>query len=49
MKKNIGYAMVPVDLATVGTELTIATPSGDAPAAVVLKPFIDAAKTVPKS
>ena len=49
LERNIGYAMVPVDLSGIGTELTIATPAGDVPAAVVPKPFVDAAKTVPKS
>ena len=48
LEKNVGYAMVPIDLAAIDTELSVATPHGDAPARVVPKPFIDPKKKVPK-
>jgi len=49
LKKNIGYAMVAAPQAQAGTELTVETPAGEAPATVVPLPFIDPAKRVPKS
>ena len=49
LKKNIGYAMLPVALAGLGTSLTVATPWGDRVARVVPKPFIDPKKAIPKS
>jgi glycine cleavage system T protein len=50
LKKNIGYAMLPIQHTEVGTELIIAVPeSGDRPARVVPKPFIDPKKEIPKS
>jgi glycine cleavage system T protein len=50
LKKNIGYAMLPIEHTEVGTELIIAVPeSGDRPARVVPKPFIDPKKEIPKS
>jgi aminomethyltransferase len=49
LKKNIGYAMVPIEHAKLGTRLTIATPSGERTATVVRKPFIDPGKRIPKS
>ena len=48
LEKNIGYAMVPIDLAVIDTKLNVVTPDGDAPARVVPKPFIDPEKNVPK-
>ncbi len=49
LEKNIGYAMVPIEHARLGTKLTVATPRGDRPATVVKKPFIDPGKSIPKS
>jgi len=50
LEKNIGYAMLPVELAELGTELTVAVPqSGDRPARVARKPFVDPKKEIPKS
>ncbi|SEE76239.1 glycine cleavage T C-terminal barrel domain-containing protein [Ruania alba] len=48
LEKNIGYAMVPVALAELGTTLEIVTPDGTADAVVVPKPFIDPKKDLPK-
>ncbi len=49
LKKNIGYAMVPIEHARLGTKLTVATAHGDRPATVLKKPFIDPRKSTPKS
>ncbi len=49
LKKNIGYAMVPIDLSTVGSTFGVSTPAGDRQATVVEKPFVDPKKEVPKS
>jgi aminomethyltransferase len=50
LKKNIGYAMVPIDQGEVGTPLTVTVPGGeDRPARVVPKPFVDPSKEIPKS
>ncbi|MBI4488442.1 MAG: glycine cleavage system protein T [Deltaproteobacteria bacterium] len=50
LKKNIGYAMLPVEHAELGTQLTVMVPdSGDRPATVVRKPFVDPKKEIPKS
>jgi len=49
LKKNIGYAMVPIEHAAVGSELTVRTPGGDRSAVVVEKPFIDPKKEIPKT
>ena len=49
LKKNIGYAMVPIDHSALGTRLTVRTPAGDAAATVVRKPFIDPGKEIPKA
>jgi len=49
LKKNIGYAMVPLALAKPGTTLTVAVPAGgDRSATVVPMPFIDPKKEIPK-
>jgi aminomethyltransferase len=49
LKKNIGYAMLPVAQASLGTTLTLTIPgSGERKAIVVTKPFIDAEKTIPR-
>jgi glycine cleavage system aminomethyltransferase T len=48
LKKNIGFAMLPVELAEFGTKLEVETPGGRQPAVVVRKPFIDPEKETPK-
>jgi glycine cleavage system aminomethyltransferase T len=49
LKKNIGYAMVPVAQAKPGTELQVALPGGaERKATVVTMPFIDPKKEIPK-
>ncbi|CAA9519131.1 MAG: Aminomethyl transferase family protein [uncultured Solirubrobacteraceae bacterium] len=48
LEKNIGYAMVPVEHAEIGTELEIDVPTGRESAVVVEKPFVDADKATPK-
>ena len=50
LKSNIGYAMVPVAHATLGTALTVIIPGlGARKATVVPRPFIDPNKDIPKS
>lgn len=50
LKKNIAYAMVPVDSAGLGVELEVDIPEiGSRRARVVPKPFIDPEKDIPKS
>ncbi|MGA3072724.1 MAG: glycine cleavage T C-terminal barrel domain-containing protein [Bryobacteraceae bacterium] len=49
LQKNIGYAMVPVAYAALGTEFEVETPGGAARAVVVPMPFVDPGKTIPKS
>jgi aminomethyltransferase len=50
LKKNIGYAMLPVEHGGLGTALTVAVPdAGDRRATVVKKPFLDPQKNIPKS
>ena len=50
LKKNIGYAMMPVAHATLGTALTVMIPGlGARKATVVPRPFIDPNKDIPKS
>jgi aminomethyltransferase len=50
LKKNIGYAMVPVAHAGLGTTLSVAIPDvGERTATVVPKPFVDPKKDIPKS
>jgi glycine cleavage system aminomethyltransferase T len=49
LKENIGYAMVPVALAALGTELEVETPGGAVHAVVVPMPFVDPGKMIPKS
>ena len=49
LKKNIGYAMVPVEKATAGTQLTVKTPGGERAAVVVPMPFIDPKKALAKA
>ncbi|MBI4204315.1 MAG: glycine cleavage system protein T [Betaproteobacteria bacterium] len=50
LKKNIGYAMVPVAHAAPGTELRVKMSGiGERRATVVPKPFVDPDKEIPKS
>ena len=49
LKKNIGYALVPVEYATLGTRLEIEAPEGMRRATVVPMPFIDPDKAIAKS
>lgn len=50
LRKNIGYANVPVKLSKLDTELVISAPDGsERPAVVVRKPFVDPNKDIPKS
>ncbi|HEX2235314.1 MAG TPA: glycine cleavage T C-terminal barrel domain-containing protein [Actinomycetota bacterium] len=48
LEKNIGYAMVPIELTELGTELEVETPHARSRAVVVQKPFIDPKKETPK-
>jgi glycine cleavage system aminomethyltransferase T len=48
LEKNIGYAMVPIEHAELGTELEVERPEGKTSAVVVEKPFIDPKKETPK-
>jgi glycine cleavage system aminomethyltransferase T len=48
LEKNIGYAMVPVEQAELGTELEVETPRERTSAVVVRKPFVDPEKQLPK-
>jgi aminomethyltransferase len=48
LDKNIGYAMVPIEFADLGTDLEVETPGGRTSAVVVQKPFIDPKKEIPK-
>jgi aminomethyltransferase len=49
LKKNIGYAMVPIEYSDMGTELRVEHPDGPRTATVVRKPFIDPEKEIPKA
>ena len=50
LEKNIGYAMLPVEHAELGTQLAVVVPgSGERPATVMRKPFVDPKKEIPKS
>jgi glycine cleavage system aminomethyltransferase T len=49
LEMNIGYAWVPMELAALGSRLTVETPAGDAAATVVPVPFVDPTKEIPKS
>lgn len=48
LERNIGLAMVPVELARLGTELAVETPTGPRNGVVVEKPFVDPGKRTPK-
>lgn len=50
LKKNIGYAMLPLEHSELGTKLTLEVPgSGGRPATVVPRPFFDPKKEIPKA
>jgi glycine cleavage system aminomethyltransferase T len=49
LKTNIGYALVPIEYADLGTELAVRKASGEVTARVVEKPFIDPKKQTVKA
>jgi glycine cleavage system aminomethyltransferase T len=49
LRKNIGFALVPIEHADLGTELTVRSNVGDVAARVVEKPFVDPRKETPKT
>jgi aminomethyltransferase len=49
LEKNIGYALVPIEYADVGTELTVRKATGEVLARVVRKPFVDPKKETVKA
>jgi len=50
LEKNLGYAMLPVDRTTPGSEITVEIPGkGTRLAKVVAKPFVDPKKEIPKA
>jgi aminomethyltransferase len=49
LDRNIGYAMVPIAHAAIGTALKIDTPDGERGARVVAMPFIDPTKALAKA
>ena len=50
LKKNIGYAMLPVANAKMGGKLTVDIPAhGERQATIVAKPFVDPDKAIPKT
>jgi glycine cleavage system aminomethyltransferase T len=50
LKKNLGYAMVPVRESALGNAFDVTVPAaGDRRASVVARPFVDPTKTIPKS
>ena len=50
LEKNIGYAMLPVEHAALGTRLTVRVPElGERGATVVPRPFVDPNKEIPVS
>lgn len=48
LEKNIGFAMLPIEHAEMGTRLQVETPHGRMDAVTVPKPFIDPNKEIPK-
>jgi glycine cleavage system aminomethyltransferase T len=48
LEKNIGFAMLPIRRADMGTSLEVETPQGRVGAVTVRKPFIDPDKDIPK-
>ncbi|HZP89777.1 MAG TPA: glycine cleavage T C-terminal barrel domain-containing protein [Actinomycetota bacterium] len=49
LRRNIGYAWVPVGLAEPGNELELVSPDGPVPAVTAALPFVDPAKELPRS
>jgi len=50
LKRNIGYAMMPIAYAALGTPLSVTIPGvGTRKAKVVPRPFVDPNKDIPKS
>jgi aminomethyltransferase len=50
LKRNIGYAMLPLAYSALGTPLTVTLPGvGTRKARVVPRPFVDPGKEIPKS
>ncbi|HYY48101.1 MAG TPA: glycine cleavage T C-terminal barrel domain-containing protein [Thermoplasmata archaeon] len=49
LKRNIGYAMVPIDRAEIGTDLIVQHPRGRRRATVARMPFLDPQKVIPKA
>ena len=49
LKKNIGYAWVPIDLADSGNELEVLSPDGPVPIVTAALPFLDPDKEIPAS
>ncbi len=49
LEKNIGYALLGIDHAKIGTRLRVSTSKGTRAATVVKKPFVDPKKDIPKS
>jgi glycine cleavage system aminomethyltransferase T len=48
LEKNVGYAMVPIELAESGTEVEVEIPSGRNRGVVAAKPAYDPTKEIPK-
>ena len=48
LEKNIGYVMVETHSSALETRLVVETPDGERTATVVRKPFVDAAKDLPR-
>lgn len=48
MERNVGFAMVPLELSELGSQVGIETPSGLRNGTVVQKPFVDPRKETPK-
>ncbi len=48
LKRNIGFALVPISYAQVGTELTAQLRGAEVAVRVVPKPFLDPRKEIPK-
>jgi glycine cleavage system aminomethyltransferase T len=49
LKKNIGYAWVPIELAGPGNELEVLSPDGPVPIVTTPLPFVDPNKDIPAS
>ncbi|MGH3450448.1 MAG: glycine cleavage T C-terminal barrel domain-containing protein [Haloechinothrix sp.] len=48
LEKNVGFALLPIELAELGTKLTVRSAKGETTAVVVPKPFFDPDKQTPK-